>query len=103
MTLIEQIAEKIGAIRYDDLPREAVAWSKAAILDTVGVTLAGASEDCVRIVAETLAVGASQSEGLIFGGHRRTGPLDAALINGTAAHALDFDDVSHSFGGHPSA
>src|SRR5205814_1903781 len=28
---------------------------------------------------------------------------DAALVNGTAAHALDFDDVSNSLGGHPSA
>jgi 2-methylcitrate dehydratase PrpD len=101
MTLIEQIAAKIVAIRYADLPREAVDWSKAAILDTVGVTLAGAGEDCARIVAQALP--ASAGECLIFGGDRRTGPLDAALINGTAAHALDFDDVSNSLGGHPSA
>src|ERR1700683_4118625 len=107
MTLIEQIAEKIGAIRYDDLPKEAVDWAKAAILDTVGVTLAGSSEDCARIVAMMLASGAgtlaSGGDCLIFGSDRRTGPLDAALINGTAAHALDFDDVSNSLGGHPSA
>lgn len=101
MTLIEQIAEKIVAIRYDALPREAVDWAKAAILDTVGVTLAGAGEDCARIVARTLGTG--QGECLIFGGDRRTGPLDAALVNGTAAHALDFDDMSNSMGGHPSA
>ena len=42
-------------------------------------------------------------ECLIFGSDRRAAPLDAALINGTAAHALDFDDVSNSLGGHPSA
>jgi 2-methylcitrate dehydratase PrpD len=101
MTLIEQIAEQIVAIRYADLPPEAVRWSKAAILDTVGVTLAGAAEDCARIVARTLP--ASAGECLIFGGDQRTSPLDAALINGTAAHALDFDDVSNSLGGHPSA
>jgi 2-methylcitrate dehydratase PrpD len=105
MTLIEQIAEKIVAIRYEDLPREATRWAKAAILDTVGVTLAGASEDCARIVAETLGGGVNSHGGpcLIFGSDRRTGPLDAALVNGTAAHALDFDDVSNSLGGHPSA
>jgi 2-methylcitrate dehydratase PrpD len=105
MTLIEQIAEKIVAIRYEDLPREATRWAKAAILDTVGVTLAGASEDCARIVAETLGGGVNFHGGpcLIFGSGRRTGPLDAALVNGTAAHALDFDDVSNSLGGHPSA
>ena len=102
MTLIEQIAEKIVAIRYADLPQEAIDWAKAAILDTVGVTLAGAGEDCARIVEQTLG-GAGSGPCLIFGGDRRTGPLDAALINGTAAHALDFDDVSNSLGGHPSA
>jgi 2-methylcitrate dehydratase PrpD len=103
MTLLEQIAEKIVAIRYQDLPREAVEWAKAAILDTVGVTLAGSGEECARIVEKTLAVGGSHGDCLIFGGDRRTGPLDAVLINGTAAHALDFDDVSNSLGGHPSA
>lgn len=101
MTLIEQIAEKIVAIRYEDLPPEAVVWAKAAILDTVGVTLAGAGEDCARIVAKTL--GSAPGACLIFGGDRRASALDAALINGTAAHALDFDDVSNSLGGHPSA
>ena len=107
MTILEQIAENIVAIRYDGLPREAVDWAKAAILDTVGVTLAGAGEDCARIVERTLAVGASPmahgGDCLVFGSDRRTGPLDAALINGTAAHALDFDDVSNTLGGHPSA
>ncbi|HZK89053.1 MAG TPA: MmgE/PrpD family protein [Stellaceae bacterium] len=103
MTLIEQIAEKIVAIRYADLPKEAVDWAKAAILDTVGVTLAGANEECARIVEKTLAVGETRGDCLIFGSDRRAGPLDAALVNGTAAHALDFDDVSNSLGGHPSA
>ncbi|HYM71816.1 MAG TPA: MmgE/PrpD family protein [Stellaceae bacterium] len=103
MSLLEQIAEKIVAIRYEALPHEAVEWAKAAILDTVGVTLAGAGEECARIVERTLAAGGAQGDCLIFGSDRRTGPLDAALINGTAAHALDFDDVSNSLGGHPSA
>jgi 2-methylcitrate dehydratase PrpD len=104
MTLIEQIADKIVAIRYEELPHEAVEWAKAAILDTVGVTLAGAREDCTRIVAETMAAGAGiGGDSLLFGGDRRAPPLVAALVNGTAAHALDFDDVSNSLGGHPSA
>jgi 2-methylcitrate dehydratase PrpD len=103
VTILEQIAEKIVTIRYDGLPREAIDWAKAAILDTVGVTLAGAGEDCARIVERTVAVGGAHGDCLVFGSDRRTGPLDAALINGTAAHALDFDDVSNTLGGHPSA
>ena len=105
MTIIEGIAERIGAIRYAGLPAEAVHWAKMAILDTVGVTLAGAAEPCAQIVERVLATGAASTDGecLIFGSDRRAAPLDAALINGTAAHALDFDDVSNSLGGHPSA
>ena len=105
MTIIEGIAERIGAIRYDGLPAEALHWAKMAILDTVGVTLAGAGEPCARIVERALAGGPGNGGGecLIFGTDRRATPLDAALINGTAAHALDFDDVSNSLGGHPSA
>jgi 2-methylcitrate dehydratase PrpD len=105
VTIIERVAERIGAIRYAGLPAEAVHWAKVAILDTVGVTLAGAAEPCAQIVERVLAAGAARKDGecLIFGTDRRAAPLDAALINGTAAHALDFDDVSNSLGGHPSA
>ncbi len=106
MIITEGIADRIGRISYSDLPPEAVHWAKAAILDTVGVTLAGAAEPCTQIVVRVLSAGAASSHGgecLIFGADRRATPLDAALINGTAAHALDFDDVSNSMGGHPSA
>src|SRR5437762_4624751 len=103
MTLIEGIAERIAGIHYDGLPPEAVRWVKAAILDTIGVTLAGAAEPCARIAAGVLGLGQAQGDCLIFGTDRRAAPLDAALVNGTAAHALDFDDVSNSLGGHPSA
>jgi 2-methylcitrate dehydratase PrpD len=103
LTIIEGVAERIAAITYDDLPEEAVAWAKMAILDTVGVTLAGAGEPCAQIVERVLAGATGAGGCLIFGSDRRTAPLDAALINGTAAHALDFDDVSNSLGGHPSA
>jgi 2-methylcitrate dehydratase PrpD len=103
VTIIDGIAEKIHAIHYDGLPAEAVRWAKAAILDTVGVTLAGAAEPCAQIAAGVLGLGQSGGQCLIFGSGRRAVPLDAALVNGTAAHALDFDDVSNSLGGHPSA
>jgi 2-methylcitrate dehydratase PrpD len=103
VTIIEGIAERVAAIHYDGLPAEAVRWAKAAILDTVGVTLAGAAEPCAQIAAGVLGLGQSGGQCLIFGSSRRAAPLDAALVNGTAAHALDFDDVSNSLGGHPSA
>jgi 2-methylcitrate dehydratase PrpD len=101
MTLALELATRINALRYESLPSEAVHWAKVGILDTVGVTLAGAREDCTRIVESVSGRGAGPS--LIFGGSRRTAPLEAALVNGTAAHALDYDDMTNRLGGHPSA
>src|SRR3970282_915160 len=101
MTLAFELAKRINALRYEGLPAEAVHWAKVGILDTVGVTLAGAREDCTRIV-EGIATRCATGPSLIFGGNRRTAPLEAALVNGTASHALDFDDMNNTLGGHPS-
>jgi 2-methylcitrate dehydratase PrpD len=101
MTLALELAKRINALRYEELPPEAVHWAKIGILDTVGVTLAGAREDLARIVENVLGAGTGTS--LVFGGKRRVSALDAALINGAASHALDFDDCNNTIGGHPSA
>lgn len=103
MSVATELAGRILALRYEDLPETAVHWAKVAILDTVGVTLAGAGEETVRILESVPGVGTASGPCLIFGRGRRTSCLDAALINGTAAHALDFDDVNLTMGGHPSA
>lgn len=102
MTLALELAKRINTLRYEALPAEAVHWAKVGILDTIGVTLAGAREDCARIVEGVAARGAA-GPSLIFGGSRRTAPLEAALVNGTASHALDYDDCNNTLGGHPSA
>jgi 2-methylcitrate dehydratase PrpD len=103
MTIAKELAERIADVSYDTLPDDATHWARVAILDTVGCTLAGASEPCARIVERVITAGMPAGQCLVFGTDRRVGPLDAALINGTAAHALDFDDCSNTLGGHPSA
>ena len=103
MILTQELAKRINAVRYEELPPEAIHWAKVGILDLVGVTLAGAREDTTRIVEGTLALGAGAGTSLVFGSNKRVSALDAALINGTASHALDFDDCNNTIGGHPSA
>jgi 2-methylcitrate dehydratase PrpD len=95
-----ELARRITALRYEDLPPEAVHWAKVGILDTVGVTLAGADDPSATIVAGVLS---SVGSSLVLGTDKRVGSLDAALINGTSSHALDFDDCNNTLGGHPSA
>jgi len=99
--LARAFGERVAALQWRDLPPEAVHWAKVGMLDTIGVTLAGCREDAPRLVARSLDLAAGPS--LVFGSARRVGALDAALINGTASHALDFDDCNNTMGGHPSA
>ena len=94
---------RVNALSYDTLPAAAVQAAKVGILDFVGVTLAGCREDTTRIPAGVLMRGASGGSSLVFGDSARVNALDAALVNGIASHALDFDDCNNTIGGHPSA
>ena len=72
-----------------------------AVVDTVGVLLAGADDPAVRIVAGTVDEHGGPVRSLATG--RALGVRSAALVDGTAAHALDFDDVDDAQIAHPSA
>ncbi len=103
MTIAETLAARIADVTYDKLPDAAHHWAKVAIMDTVGCILAGADEPCARIAGQVAAIGGANGPCVVFGTQHRVGPMDAASINGTAAHALDYDDCSDTLGGHPSA
>ena len=100
MTIANELAGRIVAMTFDALPLDAVHWAKVGLLDTVGVTLAGHAEPCAQLA---MRVSAAPGPALLLGSARRVAALDAALINGAASHALDFDDCSDTLGGHPSA
>ena len=83
-------------------PAAARAAAARAVLDTIGVTLAGAAEPAARIVQKVVqqdAGGPCHVLGTAF----RSSAGNAALANGTAAHALDYDDMCFVSLAHPSA
>jgi len=102
MTLALDLAKRINSVSFDDLPQEAIHWAKVGIVDYLGVTLAGSREEASRLVLQAFGTPAA-GPAVLFGMERRVGALDAAYVNGTAAHALDFDDCNNTFGGHPTA
>ena len=96
------LADRAVAIAYDDLPEAAVMVARQCIMDWFAVTIAGADEPAVSILRdEVLEDGALPAASLI-GSNERTSLANAALINGTASHALDFDDVNMAILGHPT-
>ncbi len=103
MTLAHQIAERIHALRYEDLSTTALEWTNHAFIDTIGCTLAGMAEDTPHILMAVPGIANGPGPATIWASDRTTSVLDATLVNGTASHALDYDDVAGVMGGHPSA
>ena len=103
MPLLDEVARRIRAIRYETLPAEAIETARFGILDTIGCTLAGASADSTSAMLRTVLPMLAAGPALLLGSRQTCDILNAALINGTASHALDFDDCSNTLGGHPSA
>ena len=89
----------IAGLRYKDIPKEAIPFIHTGFTDCAGVMIAGADEPAPQLVRAMLAPSGNEAM-LLFGAGRASAP-EAAWINGTAAHALDFDDVAQR--GHPSA
>src|SRR2546422_325778 len=97
------LAEFVVKSRWEDCPAAAVDAARRAILDCLGVMLAGSTEPAARIVQQIAEAEGGAPLATIVGTRRRTGAVWAALANGTAAHALDFDDTNFAMLGHPSA
>jgi 2-methylcitrate dehydratase PrpD len=97
------LADFVAKSRWEDCPPAAVEAARRAILDCLGVTLAGSVEPAARIIQSIAAAEGGAPLCTVAGTRRRTGAVWAALANGTAAHALDFDDTNFAMLGHPSA
>jgi 2-methylcitrate dehydratase PrpD len=102
MDVTTSLAKFVSDLRYESIPGKAVETAKIAVRDCLGVALAGSREEDARIAAEIARQERAQEETSVIGQGFRTSALNAALANGTAAHALDFD---HSFTimGQPTA
>lgn len=96
------LARFITGMAWTKLPDEAVETTKNAILDTFGVALAGSKGDLGEILPEVVKEMGGKPVSAVIGKGFRTSPPLAALVSGTLAHALDFDDVNDNWIGHPS-
>jgi 2-methylcitrate dehydratase PrpD len=98
------LGEKSSALAFEELPEDVLEIARQALLDWFGVTLSGSREDGPMMLIETLPPGdPSDYRTVSVVGHPvRLAAPHAALVNGTASHRLDFDDVNMHFLGHAS-
>ncbi len=102
MEVTAKLARFATDLKYENIPPKALETAKIAVRDCLGVALAGSREEDAKICAEIARQENAREETSVIGQRFKTSALNAALANGTAAHALDFD---HSFTlmGQPTA
>lgn len=95
-SLSAQLAAWWAQARFEDLPPEVVHAAKRFLLDTIAAGTAGGATEVVGTVVRAMQAGGSGSgPAVLWGRPERLAPAAAALVNGTASHALELDD----FGG----
>lgn len=98
--LTREIAARAAGTRYASLPVEVHQIARLCLLDWLGVTLAGSREPLARILQAEFASGGGAT---VIGSRLTASALDAALINGSASHAQDYDDFHLAMPAHPTA
>ncbi len=97
--LTGSLAAFVSGLRPADIPTKVMSVVHTGFADCVATMIAGSLEEAPALLLKTLAPPAGDAS-LYLTGPRVRAP-EAAWINGTAAHALDYDDVA--LRGHPSA
>ncbi len=94
-SLIQRLASWSANLSATQLDAEITRAATRAIIDTVGVMLAGAGKPLSQRVALMSEEDCQPGHATIFAGRRSLKPAGAAFANGVAAHVLDFDDTCY--------
>lgn len=97
-----KIADFVAVTEAADIPQAAREHAKVAFMDWLAVTIAGKDDPLVeKLIRYAELMGGNEQATVLGHGIKRT-VSQAALINGSASHALDYDDTLRTFLGHPS-
>lgn len=96
-TLTGRLVDKIRSVELGSIAPEAVDVAKNVVLDGASVILAGSTEPLGlgRLVTQWVRDNGGTAESSVIAGGFKAPAMSAAFANGTMAHALDFDNVSH--------
>ena len=103
--MTEKFAEFCEQLKYDDLSPEVIKRTKLLILDTVGIIIRARhdAESTSSLVSAIDKLEMSNGSCQVFSDKKTYSPSAAALLNGTLAHSLDFDDTHAEASLHSSA
>jgi len=99
--LTAELGRFVSGLALTDIPSEARAVARTGIADCFGVMVAGARDPVVALLDREMAGADGRELASLIPSLEKRNVEDAALVNGAAAHVLDYDDVT--LDGHPSA
>ncbi len=100
--LTRSIVRRTRALTHAAMPGEVRDLARQCMQDAIAVAMAGAEDELVRILRAELEEAGGTPQASVWGSTMRLPAGAAALLNGTMAHALDYDDVNLSMPGHPT-
>jgi len=100
--IAEVLAEFLVSEKFEDLPKETKDQVKRYVLDVIGCTIGSSRRPQIKALAEVIKAEGGNSYSSVFAHGFKTSPMNAALLNGTMGHALDFDDDHREGTMHPS-
>lgn len=105
IAITREIARFVSETSYEALPPEVRERAKALILDLVGIALRARhdAESTPSMLAAVSGIGLANGACTVIGDGAGYAPAGAAMVNGTLAHSLDFDDTHAPGSLHPSA
>jgi 2-methylcitrate dehydratase PrpD len=96
------LARHVAAKRFEDLSERTVHAFKRALLDYLTTSITGSQEPVAAQMLDYLAAVDASRTAAVIGHRERLSVLNAALLNGTSTHALDFDDGHTNASAHPA-
>ncbi len=97
------LAEFASSLSFRDVPADVITKAKLCLLDTIGCCIYGSALPPVQKLLQMVMAEGARPVSIVLGTRHRTAPAQAALVNGTSAHAFQLDEVHAGATLHPGS
>ena len=98
-----ELARFCAELDFKQIPTQVVEHMKLSLLDSIGVCLHGVTLPWTRHVQTMVEAEGAHPQAAIFGSGKKTSVANAVLVNSTAGHAFELDDIHKESIIHPGS